>query len=451
MLNNLINNTYTILIFCLIQITSFSCRKSDYLLENTETIWDNGGGTGTVTWKSDKEYIIDGLVFVNDGQILNIEPGTVIKGKSVQSGFQPSALVVARGGKIIAKGTSDDPIIFTSEQDDPVGSLPLSAKGLWGGVIILGNALVNVPGGEEFIEGIPISEPRGIYGGNNEDDNSGIFSFVSIRHAGIDIGEENEINGLTLGGVGKKTQIDHVEVISSGDDGFEFFGGNVSCKNLIAAFCRDDAFDFDQGYSGKLQFILGIKDDNEGDCIAEHSDQYYMRGFKPEGAPVIYNATFIGNETTVNNALIRLYDNGAGIYRNSLFLKSSVGIEIEYKTGESSYAQFERKRILVENNIFYGISVNNLTEMINVIPPSMDAETRNTIIQQYFTTSENIIQNPGVLFSEKPFQLLPSSTIFGNMAESDSPWFDHVSFKGAFGSRNWAEGWSLLWQKNIIR
>ncbi|MFZ5939703.1 MAG: hypothetical protein ACOYXB_03935, partial [Bacteroidota bacterium] len=223
-------NRLSILIALMPVIWFTSCRKSPYTLDYEETISDNGAGTGTVTWTNDKSYILDGLVFVNDGQTLTIQAGTVVRGKTGQ-GINSSALIVARGGRIIAQGASDQPIIFTAEGDDLKGSIPYDARGLWGGLILLGNATLNTSSGEAFIEGIPISEPRGIYGGSYDDDNSGILSYVSIRHGGTNIGEGNEINGLTLGGVGRKTIIDHVEVIANADDGIEFFGGTVNTRN----------------------------------------------------------------------------------------------------------------------------------------------------------------------------------------------------------------------------
>ena len=176
------------------------CRKGSTPIVITESITDNGGGTGTVTWTKDKTYIIEGFVFVNEGQTLTIEPGTVVYGRTGQ-GENASALIVARDGKIIAEGTPDEPIIFTVEGDDLLGSVPVNAKGLWGGLIILGRAKLNTPSGEANIEGIPLSEDRGIYGGLLDDDDSGILRYVSIRHGGTNIGEGNEINGLTLGGV----------------------------------------------------------------------------------------------------------------------------------------------------------------------------------------------------------------------------------------------------------
>ena len=176
----------------------------------TVDVFDADVATGSnVVWTADNEYILNGLVFVDDGATLTIQPGTVIKGKPGQ-GENASALVVARGGKIFASGTPDMPIVFTAEADDvsDPGDLPLDARGLWGGVILLGHATLNSQPGETPIEGIPTTEARGIYGGDDDADNSGIFRYVSIRYGGTDIGAGNEINGLTMGGVGSGTLIE---------------------------------------------------------------------------------------------------------------------------------------------------------------------------------------------------------------------------------------------------
>ncbi len=254
--------------YLLLVIVYAACRKSDYDVEKVENIRDNGAGTGTTTWQKTMNYLLEGLVFVNDGQTLTIEPGTVIRAKTGQ-GSAASALIVARGGRIIADGTSAEPIIFTCENDDLKGSIQTEAKGLWGGVIILGAASLNNQYGENHIEGIPLSEPRASYGGAFDDDYSGIFRYVSIRHAGTNIGEGNEINGLSLGGVGSGTILGHIEVISNADDGIEFFGGTVNAKYLIASFCSDDAFDYDEGFRGKGQFWVGIQDDQDGSLLLE--------------------------------------------------------------------------------------------------------------------------------------------------------------------------------------
>jgi len=150
-------------------------------------ISDDGSGTGTTTWTQNNTYILDGFVFVNAGDVLTIEPGTVVKGKS-GSGAEASALIVARGAQIQANGTAENPIVFTFEEDALDGSTPYDVRGQWGGVILLGSAQLNSSPGETQIEGIPDTESRGLYGGNDDLDSSGSMIYVSIRHGGTDIG-----------------------------------------------------------------------------------------------------------------------------------------------------------------------------------------------------------------------------------------------------------------------
>ena len=175
-------------------------------------------GVGTTSvGASANIYVLKGFVFVNDGQTLTIEPGTVIKGQSGQA-ENSSALIVARGGKIMANGTAEEPIIFTALADDlaKTNDIPTDARGLWGGVILLGNAPINHANGETNIEEFLADiDPRSLYGGDDASDNSGQMSYVSIRHGGTNIGAGNEINGLTLGGVGSGTKLSHIEVFGN--------------------------------------------------------------------------------------------------------------------------------------------------------------------------------------------------------------------------------------------
>lgn len=428
-----------------------SCRKSDYLVPDDEVISDLGGGTGTVTWTKEKSYLIDGFVFVNDGQTLTIEAGTVIRAKTGQ-GSQASALIVARGGMIIAEGTSDEPIIFTVEGDDLEGSVPMDTRGLWGGLIILGNAPINSPSGEGFIEGIPISEPRGIYGGPFEDDNSGILKYVSIRHGGTNIGEGNEINGLTLGGVGRKTIIHHIEIISNSDDGLEVFGGNVNLSNIAVAFCGDDAFDFDEGYRGKCQFLLGILDDETGDHIAEHTGNPW--GSTPDffSLPVIYNSTFVGDVTGHDNFLISCEKGSGVIYRNCLFINNETGISIDNSGGLDSYSKINSGELDFSHNIFYDIAENEKDSLFVLAPRKEDSDIRQQEMNDFFIEERfNSIENPGIEADDMPFDLLPVNTVYSNLAEYPSSWYEDVSYKGAFGSRNWLQNWSLIWKRGIVK
>ena len=172
--------------------------------------------------------------------------------------------MIARGAKINAQGTPEQPIIFTSATDDiQLGelygtALPPTLTGLWGGVIILGKAPISAAVSTMQIEGIPASDINGLYGGTEENDNSGVLSYVSIRHGGANIGEGNEINGLTLGGVGNVTTINNIEIVGNQDDGIEWFGGNVNCSNLLVWNASDDCLDIDQGYGGDINNVLII-------------------------------------------------------------------------------------------------------------------------------------------------------------------------------------------------
>lgn len=242
-------------------------------ITGAETIVEAGAITGEVTWKADKYHELAGKVVVESGATLTIEPGTIIKGRT-GTGSLATALIVARGGKIIAEGTADEPIIFTSVLDNiEIGqktgtNLTESDREKWGGLIVCGKAPISAEDGdvEAQIEGIPADDAFGAYGGSDAADNSGVIKYVSIRHGGALIGEGNEINGLTLGGVGTGTQISHVEVVGNLDDGIECFGGTVNISNAIVAFQGDDAIDLDMNYSGTIDNFIVIHggDTDEG-------------------------------------------------------------------------------------------------------------------------------------------------------------------------------------------
>ncbi len=240
------------------------------------------------TLTADKIWEIQGKAYVESGVTLTIEPGTIIKGQ-LGTGSAASALVIARGGKIEAKGTAAAPIIFTSAEDNIqlgqlIGTnLGSEDKELWGGLIILGNAPVSTETDdtEGQIEGIPAEEGFGRYGGTNANDNSGTIEYVSVRHGGVLIVEGNEINGITLGGVGAGTTISNVEVFATLDDGIEFFGGTVNVTNAIVSYQGDDGLDIDQNYAGTVDnFVIyhGGTDTDEGLEIDGPEGETYTEG-----------------------------------------------------------------------------------------------------------------------------------------------------------------------------
>lgn len=440
------------LLIILLVFVPAACRKSDYEVDYVESIRDNGAGTGTTTWRKDRDYLLEGLVFVNEGQTLTIEPGTVIRAKTGQ-GSAASALIVARGGTIIADGTSAEPIIFTCENDDLAGSIQTEAKGLWGGVIILGAARLNNQYGENHIEGIPLSEPRATYGGQFDEDYSGIFRYVSIRHAGTNIGEGNEINGLSLGGVGNETILDHIEVISNADDGFEFFGGTVNAKYLIASNCSDDTYDYDEGFRGKGQFWVGIQDVQEGSQLLEANGGSFPENGRPLSTPLLFNLTLVGSGSNNDRSLAIYSRNGSGWLANSILLNQQHGLSLEFKPNlEDSYSQFEAGLLQWKGNVFYDVANNDTAAIFKVYTESegVDLEGQNARIREHFSRENNKVEDPGLIYSEGIYRLVASGYVFTGLATYPDDWFDQVGYQGAFGTFNWASGWTLISQEGIL-
>lgn len=406
---------------------------------------DDGNGIETTTWTSNNIYLLDGFVFVNEGQTLTIEPGTVVKGKSGQ-GENASALIVARGGLIIAEGTAEKPIIFTAEADDLDGSVANLDDGLWGGLIILGKATLNTVPGEQQIEGIPKTEPRGVYGGNNDNDNSGILRYISIRHGGTDIGEGNEINGLTLGAVGSQTTLEYIEVFANRDDGVEIFGGAPRLKNIVVAFCGDDSFDYDQGYHGTGQFWLAIQGFDRGDRLAEHDGGTDPETGTPYSIPIIYNVTYFGRGEDAGKRIITFRDNAGGHYANSIFYNQQKSIDIEMLVTESSFDRFTTSDLTIKNNIFFSTQVPFISVSASSDVSQDDITNANTELNHYFTSAENEVLDPGFSIRGTTFNVTPTNDVSENMAELPiDPWFTQVNYKGAINPEtNWVQGWTLF-------
>lgn len=300
----------------------------------TGIVTKSGQITADETWISSNIYILAGKVVVDDGVTLTIEPGTIIKGQK-GTGSLASALIVARGGNIMAEGTQEKPIIFTSIDDNiEVGqqagtNLDENNNGLWGGVLILGYAKGSFKGDvtEVQIEGIPAGDTFGLYGGDDDEDNSGVFKYVSIRHGGALIGEGNEINGLTLGAVGRGTVIDNVEIVANFDDGVEFFGGTVNASNLVVWAQGDDGLDIDQAYAGTVTNSLVI--------LGETSDH----AFEIDGPEGAYQAQFTINNTTIKGNQV---------------------------TPGGEYADYRSKALGATNNIYaYGFKESSDVELDN--------------------------------------------------------------------------------------
>ena len=351
----------------LIAATALSCRKIE---TDGTTVVNNGGGSTTEntilegrisanrTLKADYTYKLRGLVYVTNGAILTIEPGTKIVGESGKNG----GLIITRSCKIIADGTADKPIVFTSEAANP-------QRGDWAGLVILGNAPTNssfngVAGVGEIEGGINNSDGLGLYGtpatqAQNPADNSGILRYVRIEYAGYAFLPDKEINGLTFGGVGNQTIVDYVQVSYANDDSFEWFGGTVNCKHLISFRTLDDDFDTDNGFNGKVQFGISLRDSSIADISKseafESDNDANGSSLLPQTSAVFSNMTVMGPKATLANTGNSLFVWGAQIRRNSsLSLFNS--IIMGYPNGLYIDAT---KGVPTDNNIPGGLFVQN--------------------------------------------------------------------------------------------
>ena len=430
--------------------------------------------TGKQTLKKGT-YILKGWVYIADGAELTIEPGTVIKGDKQTK----ASLICERGGKLIAQGTESEPIVFTSEE--AAGS---RKPGDWGGIILCGKAKNNQQ--EQQIEG----GPRTKHGGNDDSDNSGVLSYVRIEFAGYPFQKDKEINGLTLGSVGHGTKIDHVQVSYTNDDSFEWFGGSVNCKYLVAYHGWDDDFDTDNGYSGAVQYGLVVRD-------ARIADTSQSNGFESDnnagGSDVspYTNATFsnitvIGpkaqtdvkfeNNTDFINGGSVFPNNGSALGKfqsafqirrasrlniiNSVAVGFPIGLIIDGEKGDTP-AQAKAGAIRFHNNVLAGMDIigsdaNKVYEDVlydAVGKTVIDANQKsysNTFFFQEALKNQAYDDATALALVDasnagSPFMPAASSPLL-SLASFDGEniaWFDKVAYVGAFNDKdNWLKGWT---------
>ncbi|RPH32445.1 MAG: Ig domain-containing protein [Bacteroidales bacterium] len=399
---------------------------------------------------ADSTYLLKGFVYVVDGATLNIAAGTIIKGDKATMG----SLIVEKGGKINAIGTSTSPIVFTSNQ--PTGG---RTYGDWGGLVICGKAAINQTGGTSQVEG----GPRSTYGGGtspNNADNSGTLKYVRIEFAGYPFQPDKEINGLTLAGVGSGTTIDYIQVSYCGDDSYEWFGGTVNCKHLIAFRGIDDEFDTDNGYSGKLQFLLGLRDYRKADASGsngfESDNDAGGTGNLPITSPIFSNVTLIGPlDTTTKSSHSSDFKRAMHLRRNtklsvfnSVFAGWPAGL---YLDGSNTWANAQSGDLQIKNTILVGM-------VSNYGVPSGGSFT-TTDVQTWFTDaarSNSTMVGPkaakifGAFLTSNeataPVVLpLTGSALLSGASFTDSKlsdsFFTSTAFRGAFGTEDWTSGW----------
>jgi hypothetical protein len=360
-----------------VALIATSCRKIEMDGGTTVVTQPTTPGVQTIILKGriDKDtvlregtnYILSGIVYMVNNATMTVQPGVTVKGDYI--GANVAALVITRGAKLIADGTQEKPIVFTSNS-------PVPRSGDWGGIVICGKASVNTAftgtgGGAGVLQvegGIDNSFGDGLAGGGatpNDADNSGILRYVRIEYAGYAYQPDKEINSLTMAAVGSGTVIDYVQVTYAKDDAFEWFGGTVNCKHLIAYKTQDDDFDTDNGYSGKVQFGIALRDSTIADISrseAFESDNDASGSINnPQTKAVFSNMTVIGPRATLANNGNSLYLTAAQIRRNSgisifnsIFLGWPAGLLIDARNGRAEQLNVLDSTVRFKNNIIAG-------------------------------------------------------------------------------------------------
>jgi hypothetical protein len=446
--------------------------------------------TGSVTLNSGTDYLLDTEVYVNGGT-LTIQPGVKIAADA------DGALIVCRGSQILAEGTAAQPIVFTSLQEynhlkNP-GSNPapqIGDNGKWGGIILLGSAPINfhVAGnpftgsttgntnrGENQIEGVSAgadADGDGLgdlleYGQNNvlsggllvagtpnADDNSGVFKYVSIRFGGKVLGLDNEINGLTLGGVGRGTTIEYVEVVNNTDDGFEWFGGTVNCKHLVSAFNEDEDFDMDEGYYGKVQFAFALRnDDVDGAGNVENGSELDGgNGSILTGTPLttaqVWNATYLGagrvGAVASKGNVFRMKDNFAGQFHNCVF--DDFGGNL-IRIDDTNTAARVGNELLIQNS-HWGRYNGTVGQGQVAAANTLATGTGNTDpLAKTDPLLRGVSRQPDGGLDPRP---MANSPLYGSSLSTPPAGITTVNYRGAFGTTNWASGWTYLAAANFF-
>lgn len=438
--------------------------------QSTKLITDADLNAGqTYNWTKENTYILDGLVFVEEGAILNIEAGTVVKFTTRADEGNPSALVIARGGKIFATGTKDAPIIFTSELDDVNNpdDLGPADNALWGGIALLGKAVTQKRGSSEVaLEGIPSTETRALYGGNDNNDSSGELSYVSIRHGGRVLTAGSELNGLSLGAVGAGTKLEYIEIYANSDDGIEFFGGTANLKHAVVAFVEDDCYDWDEVYTGKGQFWFSIQRPDVGDHGGE-LDGSTDDDLVPYSNPTVYNWTHIGTGKTATAGGIGwlLRAGTAGTIGNSIVTElRGKTIEVQDKAGDvnDAYEKLKKGELKLLNNLFWNSGAFTTldatsTGIIRVTSGAQEPSAATLV--NHLSENKNAFSDPGILAisraKDQGLDPRPSTNIGTNLAAypAGDPFFSTVNYKGAFDpvGDHWLRGWTALHQNGHLK
>ena len=379
--------------------------------------------SGTVTLTNDTYWLLRGAVFFQNTARLAIQPGTTIIGETATRG----ALVIDRGAQIIADGTREAPIVFTSDQ--PVG---FRARGDWGGLIINGRAPLNLPGGIGLGEG-----DTGAYGGTDPNDNSGILRYVRVEYAGIEFSPDNELNGIAFQGVGRGTIVENIQVSHNKDDGIEMFGGTVDIKRAVLTYIGDDSIDWTFGWSGRLQFAVVQQRGDNADRGIEADNNGNNNDLLPRSNPTIYNITLIGdrdtNEGPESGVGMTLREGTAGAIRNAIvygFKSNAVQVSTNATLAQALSGALSVKNTILFNN---GTNLHSSTAGLQANAGGTLSIVDPQLIEPFNHTAPVF----------RPAAGSPALTLSFAVPPNDG-FFEMARFIGAL-SDNVEEDWTLGW------
>ena len=404
--------------------------------------------TTATTWTKDKNYVLKNIIYV-DGAVLTVEPGTKVLGE------RGSALVVTRTGQLIAEGTATEPIVFTANYPEGMRGV---GNNNWGGLLLNGKAAINVTGGDNKAEGLA-DEPRNRYGGGMTPDNAhscGKLRYVRVEFAGQPLSANDELNGLTLNACGTGTVVDYVQVHRGIDDGVELFGGSVDLKHVVITGSDDDGLDWDQGWTGRAQFLVVQQLPGRGNHGIEADNNRASQDAMPRSNPTLFNVTLVGRAPDSS-------DPGEGRSRGMSFRVGSAGslnnVVVTnfndwamFVDGSNSQARWTDGSLGVKNSIFFknpmaawqnvrpsnladgGVPADNFDEEMALLAPSLNNRQVDPLL-----SSASVVTAP--VF--KP--LTDSPALTGGATPPDDGFFDvTATFVGAVGSTDWTAGWTAF-------
>lgn len=388
-----------------------------------------GEVTGTEQWTNNFHYVLRGAVFVTEGATLRIQAGTRVVGESGSVG----TLIILRGGRIEALGTAEQPIVFTSDQAPGT-----RARGDWGGIIINGRAPVNLEGGEGQGEA-----NTGIYGGTDPNDNSGIMRYVRLEFAGTEFSPDNELNGIAFQGVGRGSTFEYIQVHMNRDDAFEWFGGTVDGKYLVASNTGDDSIDWTFGWTGRLQYVAVHQRGDDSDNGIEADNNEFNNNLLPRANPQIYNATFCGDRLQgPESTRAILFRRGTAVtFRNFLVTGyKTTGLQID---GTSTLEQVNNGTTQIGAGVIWNVPTPLHSGVVPFVQSGRFPSVRINVDGGL---------SPECFNHDAPnFQPVSAATLAGGQLAPIQPpndgFFDAVTFIGAVPPApqpNWMDGWTAF-------